>query len=64
MENVQLMQKCTRLQSEETSLTIVASRPFYIILLTSALVVNFDVKRVRCNWNKTKTWELRFYIQL
>ena len=49
MENVQLMQKCTRLQSEETSLTIVASRPFYIILLTSALVVNFDVKRVRCN---------------
>jgi len=40
------------------------SRPIYVVVLTSALEVSFDVKRAQCNWTQTRTLGMRVYMAL
>jgi len=35
-----------------------------MVLLASGVEGGFDVKRAQCNWTKTRTLELRVYMEL
>jgi len=35
-----------------------------MVMQPSALEVNFDLERAQCNWTKTRTAEVRVYMEL